>query len=147
VGLNNPVEALRHWASVRQLLDTLAETPESLAERAMVRASVGSEGNAPAENGRQSVPANGSTKNGTSQILGAEVHHDERTSAFYRVDQDLQDGIAPPIEPMEILEEDNRRLTFAPRLEDALDDFTTEGQQRQLRSGERLTEIPEISSS
>jgi hypothetical protein len=38
VGLNNPAEALRHWGSVRQLLDTLPETPENLAERAAVRA-------------------------------------------------------------------------------------------------------------
>ncbi len=38
VRLNNPVEALRHWESVRKLLDTLPETPETLAERAAVRA-------------------------------------------------------------------------------------------------------------
>jgi class 3 adenylate cyclase/tetratricopeptide (TPR) repeat protein len=38
VGFNNPVEALRHWGSARQLLDTLPETPENLAERAAVRA-------------------------------------------------------------------------------------------------------------
>src|SRR5262249_8019298 len=38
VGLNNPAEALRHWQSVRQLLDTLSETPENLAERGAVRA-------------------------------------------------------------------------------------------------------------
>ncbi len=38
VGLNNPSEALRHWGSVRELLDVLPETPESLAERAAVRA-------------------------------------------------------------------------------------------------------------
>ncbi len=30
VGLNNSAEALRHWGSVRQLLDTLPETPENL---------------------------------------------------------------------------------------------------------------------
>jgi class 3 adenylate cyclase len=40
VGANNPTEALRHWGSVRQLLDTLPETPESLAERAAVRAQI-----------------------------------------------------------------------------------------------------------
>ena len=40
VGLNNPAEALRHWGSVRQLLDTLPETPENLAERAAVRAQI-----------------------------------------------------------------------------------------------------------
>ncbi|HSD10723.1 MAG TPA: hypothetical protein VLF14_07050, partial [Candidatus Binatia bacterium] len=40
VGLNNPAEALRHWGSVRQLLDTLPETPEHLAERAAVRAQI-----------------------------------------------------------------------------------------------------------
>jgi class 3 adenylate cyclase/tetratricopeptide (TPR) repeat protein len=40
VGLNNSSEALRHWGSVRQLLDTLPETPESLAERAGVRAQI-----------------------------------------------------------------------------------------------------------
>ena len=40
VGLNNPSEALRHWGSVRQLLDTLPETPENLAERAAVRAQI-----------------------------------------------------------------------------------------------------------
>ncbi len=39
-GLNNPAEALRHWGSVRRLLDTLPETPESLAERADVRARI-----------------------------------------------------------------------------------------------------------
>jgi hypothetical protein len=38
VGLNNPAEALRHWGSVRELLDTLPDTPENLAERAAVRA-------------------------------------------------------------------------------------------------------------
>jgi class 3 adenylate cyclase len=40
VGANNPAEAMRHWGSVRQLLDTLPETPESLAERAAVRAQI-----------------------------------------------------------------------------------------------------------
>jgi tetratricopeptide (TPR) repeat protein len=40
VGLNNPAEALRHWGSVRELLDTLPETPESLADRAAVRAHI-----------------------------------------------------------------------------------------------------------
>ena len=40
VGFNNSAEALRHWGSVRQLLDTLPETPESLAERAAVRAHI-----------------------------------------------------------------------------------------------------------
>jgi hypothetical protein len=40
VGLNNVAEALRHWGSVRQLLDTLPETPENLAERAAVRAKI-----------------------------------------------------------------------------------------------------------
>ncbi|HSD11511.1 MAG TPA: AAA family ATPase [Candidatus Binatia bacterium] len=40
VGFNNSAEALRHWGSVRQLLDTLPETPESLAERAAVRAQI-----------------------------------------------------------------------------------------------------------
>ena len=39
-GLNNSAETLRHWQSVRQLLDTLAETPENLAERASVRAQI-----------------------------------------------------------------------------------------------------------
>jgi hypothetical protein len=38
VGANNSAEALRHWQSVRQLLDTLPETPE--AERARVRAQI-----------------------------------------------------------------------------------------------------------
>src|SRR5439155_19772947 len=38
VGTNNSAEALRHWRSVRGLLDTLPETPENLAERAEVRA-------------------------------------------------------------------------------------------------------------
>jgi hypothetical protein len=40
VGANNSAEALRHWQSVRQLLDTLPETPENLAERARVRAQI-----------------------------------------------------------------------------------------------------------
>jgi tetratricopeptide (TPR) repeat protein len=40
VGANNPAEALRHWESVKDLLDTLPETPESLAERAAVRAQI-----------------------------------------------------------------------------------------------------------
>ena len=40
VGLNNPTEALRHWGSVRALLDTLPDTPENLAERAAVRGQI-----------------------------------------------------------------------------------------------------------
>src|SRR6266542_2609469 len=40
VGLNNPAEALRHWGSVRALLDTLPETPGNLAERAAVRGQI-----------------------------------------------------------------------------------------------------------
>jgi adenylate cyclase len=40
VGLNNPVEALRHWGRVRDLLDTLPDKPENLAERVAVRALV-----------------------------------------------------------------------------------------------------------
>src|SRR5262249_45642944 len=40
VGFNNSKEALRHWQSVRQLVDTLAETPEHLAERAEVRVNI-----------------------------------------------------------------------------------------------------------
>ena len=40
VGMNNSAEALRHWQSVRQLLETLPETPESLVERAAVRAQI-----------------------------------------------------------------------------------------------------------
>jgi adenylate cyclase len=40
VGFNNSAEALRHWGSVRQLLDTLPETPENLVERAAVRAQI-----------------------------------------------------------------------------------------------------------
>jgi class 3 adenylate cyclase/tetratricopeptide (TPR) repeat protein len=39
-GMNNAAEALRHWQSVRQLLDSLPETPESLADRAAVRARI-----------------------------------------------------------------------------------------------------------
>src|SRR5262249_39116253 len=38
VGLNNSAEALRHWQSVREHLDTLPETPGNLVERAAVRA-------------------------------------------------------------------------------------------------------------
>jgi class 3 adenylate cyclase/tetratricopeptide (TPR) repeat protein len=37
---NNSAEALRHWRSMRQLVDKLAETTESLAERAGVRAQI-----------------------------------------------------------------------------------------------------------
>jgi hypothetical protein len=40
VGLNNVAEALRHWGSVQRQLDTLPETPESLAERAAARAQI-----------------------------------------------------------------------------------------------------------
>src|SRR5207247_604064 len=40
VGLNNPAEALRHWGSVRQLLDTLRETPERHAEGGAVRVQI-----------------------------------------------------------------------------------------------------------
>jgi tetratricopeptide (TPR) repeat protein len=40
VGPNNSAEALRHWGSVKELLDTLPETPESFAERAVVRAQI-----------------------------------------------------------------------------------------------------------
>jgi class 3 adenylate cyclase/tetratricopeptide (TPR) repeat protein len=40
VGTNNSAEALRHWGSVRQLLDTLSETPQDLADRAAVRAQI-----------------------------------------------------------------------------------------------------------
>src|SRR5262249_22790736 len=40
IGLNNSPEAFRHWQSVRQLLDTLPETSEKLAERAAVRAQI-----------------------------------------------------------------------------------------------------------
>jgi tetratricopeptide (TPR) repeat protein len=40
VGFNNPSEALRHWGSVKELLDTLPDTPENLAERATVRAQI-----------------------------------------------------------------------------------------------------------
>src|SRR5213593_1803551 len=38
VGLNNSAEALRHWGSVRQLLDTLPEAADHHDERAEVRA-------------------------------------------------------------------------------------------------------------
>src|SRR5207249_2314900 len=40
VGFNNCAEALRHWGSVQQVLDTLPESPESLADRAAVRAQI-----------------------------------------------------------------------------------------------------------
>jgi adenylate cyclase len=40
MGANNPAEALRHWSRVRELLDTLPETPENLAARAEVRAQI-----------------------------------------------------------------------------------------------------------
>jgi class 3 adenylate cyclase/tetratricopeptide (TPR) repeat protein len=40
VGANNSAEGLRHWGSVRQLRDTLPETPENLAQRAAVRAQI-----------------------------------------------------------------------------------------------------------
>ncbi len=40
VGFKNSVEALRHWESMRQLLDTLPDTAENLAERAAVRAQI-----------------------------------------------------------------------------------------------------------
>jgi class 3 adenylate cyclase/tetratricopeptide (TPR) repeat protein len=40
VGWNNLNEALRHWQSVRKLVDTLADTREILAERATVRARI-----------------------------------------------------------------------------------------------------------
>jgi class 3 adenylate cyclase/tetratricopeptide (TPR) repeat protein len=40
VGTNNLTEVLRHWQSVRQHLDSLPETPESLAERAAARAKI-----------------------------------------------------------------------------------------------------------
>jgi adenylate cyclase len=40
MGLNNPAEALRHWGRVRELLDTLPETPGNLAARAEVRAQI-----------------------------------------------------------------------------------------------------------
>ena len=40
VGLNNSAEALRHWQSVRHLLDTLPETSQNLAERASVRGQI-----------------------------------------------------------------------------------------------------------
>ena len=40
VGFNNSTEALRHWGRAKELLDTLPETQESLAERAAVRAQI-----------------------------------------------------------------------------------------------------------
>jgi class 3 adenylate cyclase len=40
VGTNDAAEALRHWGSARSLLEALPETPESLAERAEVRARI-----------------------------------------------------------------------------------------------------------
>jgi class 3 adenylate cyclase/tetratricopeptide (TPR) repeat protein len=40
VGFNNSPEALRHWQSVQQLLDTLPETSENLSDRAAVRAQI-----------------------------------------------------------------------------------------------------------
>jgi adenylate cyclase len=40
VGFNNLAESMRHWQSVRQVLDTLPETPRNLAERAAVRAQI-----------------------------------------------------------------------------------------------------------
>jgi class 3 adenylate cyclase/tetratricopeptide (TPR) repeat protein len=40
VGFNNSTEALRHWGRTKELLDTLPETPQSLAERAAVRAQI-----------------------------------------------------------------------------------------------------------
>src|SRR5262249_21193475 len=40
VGANNSAEALRHWQSVQQLLDTLPDAAENLAERARVRAQI-----------------------------------------------------------------------------------------------------------
>jgi len=40
VGFNNSVEALRHWGSMQQLLDTLPDTAENLAARAAVRAQI-----------------------------------------------------------------------------------------------------------
>src|SRR5262249_55252769 len=40
VGFNNSAEALRHWQSVRLLLETLPETPDNLAERAAVHAQI-----------------------------------------------------------------------------------------------------------
>jgi adenylate cyclase len=40
VGLNNSSETLRHWQSVRHLLDTLPDTQENLGERAAVRGQI-----------------------------------------------------------------------------------------------------------
>jgi class 3 adenylate cyclase len=40
VGYNNVAESLGHWGSVRDLLDSLPETPQTLAERAAVRARI-----------------------------------------------------------------------------------------------------------
>jgi class 3 adenylate cyclase/tetratricopeptide (TPR) repeat protein len=40
VGLDNSNESLRHWQSVRQLLDTLPETPDNLGDRATARAQI-----------------------------------------------------------------------------------------------------------
>jgi adenylate cyclase len=40
VGLNHSDEALRHLGSVKELLDTLPETPEDLAERATLRSQI-----------------------------------------------------------------------------------------------------------
>jgi adenylate cyclase len=40
VGFNNPAEALRHWRSVREHVDTLSETAANLAARAEVRAQI-----------------------------------------------------------------------------------------------------------
>jgi class 3 adenylate cyclase/tetratricopeptide (TPR) repeat protein len=39
-GANHPAETLQHWQRVRQLLDTLPESQENLAERAAVRAQI-----------------------------------------------------------------------------------------------------------
>jgi class 3 adenylate cyclase/tetratricopeptide (TPR) repeat protein len=40
VGANHPAETMQHWQRVRQLLDTLPESPENLADRAVVRAQI-----------------------------------------------------------------------------------------------------------
>jgi class 3 adenylate cyclase/tetratricopeptide (TPR) repeat protein len=40
MGLNNPPQALRHWQTVRELLDKLPETPGNLVERAAVRSQI-----------------------------------------------------------------------------------------------------------
>src|SRR5262249_48505973 len=40
MGLDNSVEALSHWQSERRLLDSLPDTAENLAERALVRAQI-----------------------------------------------------------------------------------------------------------